>query len=150
VSYDIVRASRTDLPQIEKINLASMPENYPPPFWTTHLNQFGDMFLVAKSNDVVMGYVMCREEVVNRFRTGIVVSIAVDASFRKMGIGEALMKAAHYAMRQRGFMMAGLQVRKSNVTAIAMYSKMGYTTNLAVPQYYKNPVEDGWLMTYVL
>lgn len=152
MSFNVVRATRADLNQIVKINEASMPEHYNPPFWTTHLNQYGDMLLVAKSldNQVVMGYIMCREEIVNHTRIGIVVSIAVDESFRGMGIGSALMSAAHYAMRQRGIMMAGLQVRKSNKTAIAMYDKIGYTANLTVPQYYKNPVEDGWLMTYVL
>jgi ribosomal protein S18 acetylase RimI-like enzyme len=46
--------------------------------------------------------------------------------------------------------MAALQVRKSNEAAIKMYEKLGYSVNMKIPQYYRNPVEDGWLMTCVL
>lgn len=150
MSFAITHATRADLTAIMKINEVSMPESYTPQFWTLHLNQFGDMFYVAKVDTEVVGYVLCREEVVNRIRTGLIISVAVDSRYRGLGIGEELMKAAHYAMRARNIPMAGLQVRKSNRPAIAMYNKVGYTANLSVPQYYKNPVEDAWLMTYVL
>lgn len=132
------------------LNKVSMPETYTPQFWTTHLNQFGDMFYVAKVNDEVVGYVMCREEKVGYIRMGLVISIAVDEKYRKQGIGERLMKEAHWAMRMRNLPMAGLQVRKSNEAAIKMYEKFGYAASLVVPHYYSNPDEDGYLMTYVL
>jgi ribosomal-protein-alanine N-acetyltransferase len=150
MSFNVTHATRADLTAIMKINMASMPENYSPQFWTVHLNQFGDMFYVAKVDQEVVGYVMCREEIVNNIRTGLIVSVAVDSRYRGLGIGEELMKNAHYAMRARNIPITGLQVRKSNKTAIAMYNKIGYAANLTIPQYYKNPVEDGWLMTYVL
>ena len=150
MSFLITQATRADLSAMVKINEASMPEHYSPQFWTLHLNQFGDMMYVAKVDDEVIGYVLCHEDVVNRIRTGIVISVAVDARYRKLGIGEELMKRAHYAMRMRNIPMAGLQVRKSNVTAIAMYRKMDYIVNTTIPQYYSNPQEDGLLMTLVL
>jgi len=150
MSFLITQAARADIAVCMKINEASMPETYSPQFWTLHLNQFGDMFFVAKVDGQVMGYVLCRIEIVNNIRTGLIISVAVDKDYRGLGIGEELMKRAHYAMRAKNIPMAGLQVRKSNVSAIAMYNKMGYAANLSIPGYYKNPVEDGWLMTLVL
>jgi ribosomal-protein-alanine N-acetyltransferase len=127
-----------------------MPETYEPAFWTNHLNQFGDMFYVAKIDGKVVGYVMCRQELVGRTLTGLIISVAVDKEHQSHGIGEQLMNEAHYAMRTRGIPMSGLQVRKSNLKAIRMYTKMGYQVNLTIPGYYHNPEEDGFLMTYVL
>jgi ribosomal-protein-alanine N-acetyltransferase len=127
-----------------------MPETYSPQFWTLHYNQYGDMFFVAKAGEEVVGYVLCRDDTINRVRTGIVISIAVDARYQGQGIGEELMKRAHFAMRMRNIPMAGLQVRKTNKSAIALYNKFGYRASLSIPNYYMNPPEDGWLMTYVL
>jgi ribosomal-protein-alanine N-acetyltransferase len=132
------------------LNIASMPETYSSPFWTTHLNQFGDLFYVAKVGDKVVGYIMCRQEQVGYVRMGLVISVAVDKAYQKQGIGEALMKDAHYAMRMRRIPMAGLQVRKSNEAAIQMYKKLGYKVNMTIPHYYNHPDEEGYLMTYVL
>ena len=60
------------------------------------------------------------------------------------------MYEAHRAMRERNIPMAALQVRKSNEAAIEMYEKLGYSVNMKIPQYYKNPSEDAWLMTCIL
>jgi ribosomal-protein-alanine N-acetyltransferase len=127
-----------------------MPETYKNQFWTAHLNQFGDMFYVAKVDGKVVGYVMCREEKIGYMMMGLVISVAVDKEHQRQGIGELLMQAAHRAMRMRGLPMAGLQVRKSNEPAIRMYEKFGYTANLTIPHYYQNPDEEGLLMTYAL
>jgi len=150
MSVSIQHPLRTDLPAIMALNVASMPETYVPSFWTTHLNQFGDLFYVAKFDGKVIGYVMCREEQVNRVRMGLIISVAVDKEYRGQEIGPKLMYEAHRAMRERNIPMAALQVRKSNEAAIKMYEKLGYSVNMKIPQYYRNPVEDGFLMTMVL
>lgn len=146
----IQRATRADIPAIVALNEASMPETYQPAFWTVHLNQYGDMLFVAKLGDKIIGYVMCREMMVRYIRTGLVVSIAVAKEYRGQDVGEKLMFEAHRAMRDRNIPMASLQVRKSNESAIRMYEKLGYSINMAIPQYYSNPEEDGWVMTLVL
>ncbi len=150
MSLTIQHPLRTDLSTIIALNEMSMPEQYLPAFWTHHLNQFGDMFYVAKFDGKVIGYVMCREERINYTRMGLVISVAVDLQYRGQEIGPKLMYEAHRAMRERNIPMAALQVRKSNEAAIKMYEKLGYSINLKIPQYYKNPSEDAWLMTAVL
>ena len=150
MSFLVTRATRADIPACIRLNQTSMPENYLPMFWTTHYNQFGDMFFVAKVDGELIGYVMCREEVVNGIRTGLVVSIAVDSRYRKLGVGQELMKNAHYAMRERRMKVAALQVRQSNVSAIALYQGMGYANSHTIHDYYNHPSEDAYLMTYVL
>jgi ribosomal-protein-alanine N-acetyltransferase len=150
MSLIIQHPLRTDLPAMMALNAASMPEIYVPSFWTHHLNQFGDMFYVAKLDGKVIGYVMCREETVNYIRMGLVISVAVDPAHKGQEIGCKLMYEAHRAMRERNIPMACLQVRKSNEAAIRMYEKLGYFINMKIPQYYTNPEEDGWLMSCVL
>lgn len=132
------------------LNESSMPETYAPRFWTVHLNQFGDMLYVAKVDSKVVGYVMCREEMVSHVRMGLIISVAVDKEHQRQGIGEKLMQTAHRAMLARNLPMAALQVRKSNESAIQMYKKFGYVVNMTVPHYYSHPDEDGFLMTYAL
>lgn len=147
------RATRADIQACRKINVASMPspaEHYVPEFWTNIYNQYGDMFYVAKIEGKIVGYILCKAEVVQKVSSAIIISIAVDKDYRGKGIGESLMREAQRAMRDRGIMIAGLQVRQSNKPAILMYQKLGYTINLTVPQYYSNPEEDAFLMTLVL
>ena len=150
MSSSISRAMRADLPACQAINKASMAETYSQGFWTTCFNQFGDLFNVAKVDGKVAGYVLGRVENIRGVRTGLVVSVAVDKEYRGRGIGEALMKAEHYAFRLRNIPIVSLQVRKSNLSAMAMYVKLGYAIALSVPEYYSTPSEDGWLLSLVL
>lgn len=150
MSVSIEHPTRKDLAAMMALNEVSMPETYAPQFWTTHLNQFGDLLYVAKLDGKVVGYVMCREEKIGYVRMGLVISVAVDKEHQRQGIGEKLMQKAHWAMRMRNIPMAGLQVRKSNESAIQMYKKFGYVVSLTVPHYYSHPDEEALLMTYVL
>jgi ribosomal protein S18 acetylase RimI-like enzyme len=140
---------RIDVKAMKALNESSMPEHYESRFWTYVYNQAGDMCFVAKSEGRLVGYILCKQERVQGIPVGIVISVAVDSNWRGQGMGRELMREAHRAMRKRGLLMSTLQVRKSNLTAINMYERLGYTQDMTVPHYYSNPSEDGYLMTLV-
>ena len=147
MSFVIEQMKRQNIDAAKAINEASMPEVYVHAFWTSIYNRWGDLCFVAKVEEKVVGYVICKTDMVQRIHTGIVISVAVDREYRSRGFGEALMKEAHYAMKKRGVRVSALQVRPSNRGAIRMYEKMGYDVNVTIPQYYSNPTEDGLLLT---
>lgn len=150
MSLVIDHPTRKDVQSMIDINMVSMPEHYRAGFWTVTFNQFGEFCFVAKEDDKVVGYILCRKELVDNVMTGIVISIAVDKEHRSRGIGEKLLRESTRAFRLAGLSMAGLVVRKSNIPALKLYEKLGYATTLTLPSYYSNPEEDGLLQTLVL
>jgi ribosomal-protein-alanine acetyltransferase len=66
-------------------------------------------------------------------------SIAVAASERGNGLGEALLARAAHAARRRGSRRLRLEVRSDNVTAQRLYERLGYHPSGSHADYY----EDG-------
>jgi len=150
LSLSIQRAQRKDLDAIIALNDASMPEHYKLQFWNFHLDYFWDVFLAAKIDDKVVGYVMCHAETIHHVRAGIIISLAVAPEHKREGIGKELMQNVQRIFRMKGIPLVALQVRKSNVDAIRFYEGLGYQTEMMLPGYYTEPTEDGWLMSRVL
>ncbi len=75
-----------------------------------------------------------------------IATIATHPDFRRQGIGERLMVEALLAARVEGASRAFLEVRASNLGALAMYKKYGFVIVGVRPKYYKNNNEDAILM----
>lgn len=78
------------------------------------------------------------------FETAEIANIAVDIPFRKRGIGREILQAMHAKAKALGASEALLEVRKSNVAAIALYESMGYSRYGIRENYYGD--EDAVLM----
>lgn len=65
-----------------------------------------------------------------------VLTIAVLPRFRRRGIGDALLDAAERTARGLGARTARLEVSTKNRSAIAMYRRRGYRTDVVLPAYY--------------
>lgn len=88
-------------------------------------------------DEIIIGYILFSEVAGESelFR------IAVDKTYRKKGIGSALMEA--YKKSQRGISDRGfLEVRAGNTAAISLYEKFSYEKIGTRKKYYKNPEED--------
>jgi ribosomal-protein-alanine N-acetyltransferase len=70
-------------------------------------------------------------------------TIAVDATLRRQGIATALLNAV---LRLTGARWATLEVRRSNVSAIRLYEKLGFQVKAVRPRYYREPEEDGLVL----
>lgn len=89
----------------------------------------------------IIGYVFCREVA----GESELLNIAVDPAARRGGIGKALLDAALGWATERGAVETFLEVRASNVSAIAMYEREGFRAVGRRPDYYQHPVEDAIL-----
>ena len=127
----IVRKAReTDIPEVMRINVETLPENYWYGFYKHLLDNWGEAFLVAEVGGKLVGYAMSRVEehsdpvllglaveleeeggvlkrIVSMLRSlgeprpvGHLVSIAVRAPYRRKGIGSKLLEETIRVMRE--------------------------------------------------
>lgn len=75
-----------------------------------------------------------------------IANIAVSPSFRRQGIGRALLEEGIARMRAEGCDRFFLEVREHNLSAQALYSGLGFAQVGRRKNYYQNPREDALLM----
>lgn len=100
-------------------------------------------FVVALSGEKVLGYIGVHEIVGEAY----VANVAVSQKYRRFGIASALLGEAEKGAKERGCEFISLEVRKSNVPAISLYEKRGYTVRGVRKNFYSDPTEDGIIMT---
>ena len=100
------------------------------------------LWLVAEEEGRVAGYIgsqTCTDE-------SDVMNVAVHPDFRRQGIGERLILDLIDQLNQRGNHSLTLEVRTSNVSAIALYRKLGFEQVGLRKNYYRNPKEDALIL----
>ncbi|MBQ8783284.1 MAG: ribosomal protein S18-alanine N-acetyltransferase [Clostridia bacterium] len=107
------------------------------------LNNENAHFLVAKAGDKVMGYIGVHEVAGEAY----IANVAVSEKYRRFKIASALLAQAESGARERNCEFISLEVRKSNVPAISLYEKRGYTVKGERKNFYSNPTENGIIMT---
>lgn len=73
-------------------------------------------------------------------------NIAVAPQYRRMGIAEALILALVEKLQARNSLCLLLEVRVSNVPAIALYEKLQFAPVGRRRNYYRNPREDALIL----
>ena len=99
-------------------------------------------WLVATEGDRVAGYigsqtVMDETDMMN---------VAVHPDFRRKGIAEALVNGLVEHLKTMGSHCLTLEVRASNVPAISLYEKLGFSEIGRRKNYYRNPREDALIL----
>lgn len=69
-------------------------------------------------------------------------NIAVHPAFRRLGIGEQVLRHVIEDMKFRGARLITLEVRPSNTAAISLYKKLGFKMIGIRKGYYTFPPED--------
>ncbi|MFV0414367.1 MAG: GNAT family N-acetyltransferase [Oscillospiraceae bacterium] len=72
--------------------------------------------------------------------------LAVSPAHRRSGIGESLLRYSFGQLTAAGATRCLLDVRISNLAAIALYTKLGFQVLANRPQLYSHPIEDGLTM----
>jgi len=75
-----------------------------------------------------------------------VLNIATAVDERRRGVGRALMDEAAARARRAGAVLATLEVRRSNASAIVLYRALGYRQVGIRPNYYADEGEDAIVM----
>jgi len=169
-------ARRTDVPSIQRCNLATLPENYNAGFYTQHLRQWPDLSLVivedkptaghnspfpGVTEENVVAYLLGKTEeqtspsyrawtgrpfYTESVTAGHVTSLAVMPAYRRQGLAAALMDQLHHQLNTD---RVGLHVRPSNQAATRLYERLGYRVHERIPSYYHDG-EDGYYMLKML
>lgn len=87
---------------------------------------------------------MGRSEGEGRDWHGHVTVLTVAPTYRRLGIAKQLMEGLESVSTSGNMFFVDLFVRVSNVAAISMYEKSGYSIYRRVIDYYCDPVEDAY------
>ena len=100
------------------------------------------LWLVALEGEQVAGYVGS-QTVLDETD---MMNIAVQPECRRRGIAAALIGELVNQLREHGSHVLRLEVRESNVPAIALYESMGFTQLGLRKNYYRNPKENALIL----
>jgi ribosomal-protein-alanine N-acetyltransferase len=73
--------------------------------------------------------------------TGHIITIDVDPSVRRSGVGSQLLRGAEDRLRAGGSQVVGLETAVDNLPALRFYKRHGYTVVKTWPRYYSNGVD---------
>jgi ribosomal protein S18 acetylase RimI-like enzyme len=99
------------------------------------LGRFSNVF-IAEVDGQVVGFMLCRLKRVPAYMGGVMVGelsdMWIDASARRMGIGDKLSRLAMDWMRQQGAHSIEIQVLKDNEASWKLYERMGFKLEFRV------------------
>ncbi len=110
------------------------------------LNNPLSLWLVAEANGQVMGYIGSQSVLPE----SDVMNVAVFPQYRRKGVAEKLVIALAEALKAAGNETLTLEVRASNVPAIALYEKLGFVQVGLRKNYYRDPKEDALILQKAL
>ena len=108
----------------------------------SELNNSLSLWIVAVDGETVAGYVGSQSVL----GWSDMMNLAVADQYRRCGIGEMLVKELIQQLQLRRNTCLTLEVRVSNVPAIALYEKLGFVCVGKRPNYYHNPKEDALIL----
>lgn len=133
-----------DLTAVLDIERSSFPSPWTRASFLHELHNPHSRLLAAEWQGQVIGYLCCwlvADEV-------HILDVAVHPAHRRRGVGRLLLRDMLARARQSGARSASLEVRRSNLPAIALYQELGFREAAVRRRYYENG-EDALLMVYV-
>ncbi len=100
------------------------------------------LWLVALDGEDVAGYIGSQSVM----DEADMMNLAVAPRYRRQGVGERLVLALVDRLRSRGVCRLSLEVRDSNLPALALYTKLGFRQVGLRPNYYLEPREDARIL----
>ena len=131
------------VPQIAALEAASFSAPWDESSIRAELDNPLALWLVAGGEDgTVLGYVGSQ----TCFEDADILNVAVAPAARRRGIAESLMLELERHLLPKGVERITLEVRASNVPAIRLYEKLGYTQVGLRRNYYEKPREDALIL----
>ena len=141
-TLELRRTTPQDLPRILEIERLS----YPAP-WNVHtfLSVFSDedcLNLTAVWRGAIVGF--CLTEVMTKMVH--LLNLAVHPEFRRQGLGCSMLGQIISFARSNGKSYVFLEVRRTNSTAQALYTSLGFSAVCTWRRYYTDSGEDACIM----
>ena len=142
-SQIVIRKSEPeDIATILQIERENFPDPWSAKSITDTLNQPNNLCLTGEKAGKVIGYLFA-----TLIDKGEILVISVSKEMKRQGVGEALINELIQVATERNIQSLILEVRESNKESIAFYEKMGFKKDGVRSGYYKQPIEDGILMS---
>lgn len=100
------------------------------------------LWLVWEEEDTVLGYVGSQTVLGETD----MMNVAVSPEARRKGIAQGLILTLEDELKLLGSHCLTLEVRASNIPAIALYKKLEFSQVGRRPNYYRNPKEDALIL----
>ena len=141
--YEIVPMDRSHVPQVAALEKACFSTPWTENMLEDALFDPQASFIVAEDEEGnILGYAGLHVIV----DEGYIDNIAVEEAARRHGVASALLDV-YCRFGEVNLAFLTLEVRKSNVPAIALYEKHGFQQAGLRPGYYQHPREDAVIMT---
>ena len=129
-----------DLPNVIAIERRAFPTPWSLAMFVLELSKPEGICLAAQRDGQLVGYIIC-----SRFdQVWHIMNVSVDPELQRRGIATTLIAAV--IARVGGGAQITLEVRPTNVGAIALYKQFGFLAAGSRPRYYQDNGEDAVIM----
>lgn len=142
MDFTLKKMSAEHIPQLALLEKNCFSDPWSENALSEELTNENSHFLVAETEKAV-GYIGVQEICGEAYIT----NVAVFEEFRKSGVGRALLKAACDGAKSRNCEFITLEVRESNLPAIALYESEGFEKAGIRKNFYSSPTENGIIYT---
>lgn len=143
LDFYIFRMEKADIPAVAALEKECFSAPWSEKALLGALESDVSLFLVAKSESTVIGYIgvsVILDEV-------YVSNIAVTEPARRRGVAKSLLCEAERLCREKNCSFISLEVRESNLPAISLYESCGFSVCGRRRNFYTNEGEDALIMT---
>lgn len=133
---------KKDVPAIARIENISFSQPWSKKGITDFIKQNNSVCIVAEEFGKVVGYV----GFYHVMDEGNITNLAVLPGYKRIGVGENLMRFLIEKVKELGVKGITLEVRESNEAAINLYTKLGFDSVGIRKRFYEKPVEDAIIM----
>ena len=131
------------VPAVSKLENACFSTPWSEKSIREEMNNEWAFWLTAMEGESLLGYIGIQFGLDG----GDIMTIATEPELRGKGIGKKLVLAAVERLQEKHLGYLTLEVRPSNLPAIALYESLGFREVGRRKKYYRDPVEDALLMT---
>jgi [ribosomal protein S18]-alanine N-acetyltransferase len=135
-------AEKKDIPELYKLECSCFSTPWSAAQLDEELNIPDGFFALCRDGENIVGYIIMRMA----GDQGELFRIAAAAGYRRMGIGESLLKEGLKWLSEKNAESAFLEVRVGNTPAVGLYEKLGFEKLGIRKNYYTHPTEDALIM----
>jgi len=135
-----------DLPEIMEIESTLFPDPWSEDFFSEEYERH-DAFVLEDNDTFELAGYLCGWHVLDEF---MITNVGIRKDLQKKGLGEYMMRYVIAEKAEIGVIYCYLEVRESNLPAIALYQKLGFGIIGKRLNYYQHPEENALVMSLML